>query len=405
MELLKGDCLKILKRLEDHSVDSLVTDPPAGIAFMNKSWDSDKGGRENWVRWMAEVMTEVRRVLKPGAHGLVWAIPRTSHWTAWALEEAGFEIRDRVSHLFGTGFPKSHNISKAIDKAAGAERVVLGKNPNWRPAKRHRAMFDKWQDSGKQAEMNITVPSTPEAQKWDGWGTALKPACEDWWLIRKPLGEKTVSKNVLKWGTGGLNLDGCRIGTQKRTNSPGSPTSASRKSRVEQGYRSDYGVGPGSPGGAVQGRFPSHVVFSHTPYCTDDQCDIECAVKRLDCQSGVAYPSGGVSRFFYCAKPSKKERNMGLEGLEVHRYGPGIGGGKDPNAPAVDKNHHPTVKSIALMSYLIRLITPPNGLVLDPFMGSGSTGFAAKKEGFDFIGIEMESDYFEIAKKRMEAAS
>jgi len=357
------DCSYQLQKLEENSIDSLVTDPPAGISFMGKEWDSDKGGRDNWVKWFSEIMRECLRVMKPGAHGLVWAIPRTSHWTATAIENAGFEVRDVVTHLFGSGFPKSLNVEKA---GAGAE--------------------------------------------WRGFGTALKPASEHWILVRKPCSEKTVAKNVVRWGTGALNIDGGR--TEGITS--GSGTAFKTNGTMGNFKEKRLGV-PNII--SNQGRFPANLIFSHSPYCSDTQCDIECAIKMLDEQSGLirtrngygvkgqtgggtgaAYQMtkcdasisrkvireeengvlAGASRFFYCAKVSGKERGEG--------------------------NNHPTVKAQKLMQYLIKLITPPNGTVLDPFMGSGSTGIAAKREGFKFIGIEKEKEYFEIAERRIEAS-
>lgn len=347
--LYRGDSAEILKTLEVDSVDALVTDPPAGISFMGKAWDDDKGGRDEWIKWMSEMMRECHRVMKPGAHGLVWSIPRTSHWTAFALEDAGFEVRDCITHLFGSGFPKSLNVAKA------------------------------------------------GATGWEGFGTALKPAAEFWWLVRKPLSEKTVAKNVLKYGTGALNIDGSRVPGKL----DGDPN---RFAKTDGGWA--VAKFDTAPLVRSEGRFPANLVFSHTPYCTDEMCDIECAIKMLDGQSGmlkngggnekckkgggfdrqspIANPtkfagdSGGASRFFYCAKISSSER------------------GAD--------NKHPTVKPKKLMGYLIKLVTPPGGIVLDPFMGSGSTGIAAKENGFEFIGIEREQEYFEIAKKRIEHA-
>jgi hypothetical protein len=370
-ELINGDCLEVLSFHDSNSVDALVTDPPAGISFMGKEWDHHKGGRDEWITWMSVIMRECLRVMKPGAMGLVWAIPRTSHWTATALENAGFEVRDVVTHLFGSGFPKSLDISKAINKAAGAER-----------------------------EPNETAPSTDAEKQWQGWGTALKPASEHWILVRKPCSEKTVAANVLKHGTGGINIDASRIEGKLE----GDPH---RFNKTDGGW----GVAKFNDAPVVrgEGRFPANLVLSHSPHCTDSQCDIECAVKMLDEQSGnlgksaggnsaaidkgiynkrtgdkkakLGVPcgfgdSGGASRFFYCAKISSSERG--------------------------DGNTHPTVKPKKLMSYLIRMITPPGGTVLDPFMGSGSTGIAAKECGFEFIGVEKEKEYFDIAEKRIK---
>lgn len=413
--LLYGDCLEILRGLDSACVDSLITDPPAGISFMGKAWDEDKGGRKQWIAWMSEVMTECLRVLKPGAHGLVWAIPRTSHWTATALEDAGFEIRDVVTHIFGSGFPKSMDISKAIDKQAGAEREVTGIKAVPGGFQRGTMNDDGW----KGAEQFETAPSTPEAKQWQGWGTALKPASEHWILVRKPTSEKTVAANVLRHGIGGINIDASRIGTEERTVQP-------TGTRIDKGEGRDlekFKVWQDKQQPKqVTGRFPANLVLSHNPDCVgafelEDfshpaECTPGCAVAALDAQgdalgagrsngngnktnnnsghqdayvggqlvkkiSGPMYnDKGSVSRFFYVAKASKKDK------------------GAD--------NSHPTVKSSTLMSYLIKLITPPEGVVLDPFMGSGSTGVAALKEGFEFIGIEKEPEYFSISEKRIQ---
>lgn len=449
MLLLQGDCLEQLKSLNDGCVDALITDPPAGISFMGKSWDEDKGGRKQWVAWMTEVMSECLRVLKPGAHGLVWAIPRTSHWTATALEDAGFEIRDVVTHIFGSGFPKSMDISKAIDKQAGAERSRYS-----RPA-----FGDKFSDdAGTTYGTAISnIPSTPEAKQWQGWGTALKPASEHWILVRKPTSEKTVAANVLKHGVGGINIDASRISAGADLKPVFSGAKVDKQAEFGEGTvygNSEKYESYVSP----LGRFPANLVLSHNPDCvevgvkkvkgtapsgpnhgraaslfnagqgnnqityaskdgtetvTAFECTPGCAVAALDAQSGILKSgallahhnraknslyggnsllesktintsvtetnSGGASRFFYCAKASKKDK------------------GAD--------NTHPTVKSSTLMSYLIKLITPPGGVVLDPFMGSGSTGVSARKDGFTFVGIEKEDEYFAIAKARIESAA
>jgi len=206
-----GDCLEAMRGLADGCVDAVVTDPPAGIFFMGRKWDSNRGGRGAWVAWLTEIMGEAFRVLKPGGHALVWALPRTSHWTAWALEDAGFEVRERIAHVFGTGFPKALDISKAIDKAAGAEREVVGQMKN--PASTNRVLTigrPEHSGSGWGDTPNITAPATPEAAQWEGWATALKPAVEDWWLCRKPL-IGTVAANVLAHGTGALNIAATRV--------------------------------------------------------------------------------------------------------------------------------------------------------------------------------------------------
>ncbi len=392
--IFNSECLSFLKSSKENSIDSLITDPPAGISFMGKDWDKDKGGRDQWIEWMSEIMTECLSVMKPGAHGLVWAIPRTSHWTATALENAGFEIRDVITHLFGSGFPKSLNISKAIDKAAGVEREVIGtKLEHNIKGSGINSRLHNSSGNRETIEIPVTVPSTPEAKQWDGFGTALKPASEHWILVRKPISEKTVAKNVLKWGTGGINIDECRIGYQSELdkNKSGRPGHEGKKSTAKLFSKKPHMHGKQNP----QGRFPANLVL-------DEQ-----AAEMLDEQSGfskggnrkqqvkkfrghgvgeniingkitapVDYSdSGGASRFFYIAKASKKDRGEG--------------------------NDHPTVKSTKLMEYLIKLITPPDGVVFDPFMGSGSTGVAAKSLGFGFVGIEADKDYFEIAERRL----
>jgi len=344
-----GDCLSVLRTLPDCSLDSLVTDPPAGIAFMGKAWDRDKGGRAEWVAWLTEVMRECLRVLKPGAHGLVWALPRTSHWTATALEDAGFEVRDVITHLFGTGFPKSLDVSKAIDAkellGSSTKQSVrrLNQGENYTP---HESvgtpgagkvgMFEYSMPSNgdaARAAAKAIEPQTDAARQWQGWGTALKPAAEFWWLVRKPLAAKTVAANVLEYGTGAINVDGCRVGTAKRH--PGNYVDGVTGGRTT----GLYGATDRADFDANQGRFPANVVLSHSPGC-DEACAPDCAVRMLDEQSGNLkgpgntrdafgtaiygssvktraqigvnnYPGeqGGASRFFYCAKASRSDRN------------------------------------------------------------------------------------------------
>lgn len=399
---------------------------------MGKSWDDDKGGRKQWIAWMSEVMSECMRVMKPGAHGLVWAIPRTSHWTATALEDAGFEIRDVVTHLFGSGFPKSLDISKAMDKAAGAEREAKPLiDPNG------RVYHQKEQSMGEfnacKVRQNFPNAVTDLAKEWQGWGTALKPASEHWILVRKPISEKTVAKNVEKWGVGGLNIDGCRIETDELKNK------VYNNSGKDLSWGGTYGKG--TVQGNHIGRFPANLVLSHSPLCTEDACDMfECPVKQLDEQSGTLKSgshtnittrknngnsmgkptgvrglrhgdSGGASRFFYVAKPSRREKNAGTDMSQAKAIGarPKSGDmtGKFPDHDQRERvgNFHPTVKPIKLMRYLIRMITPKGGVVLDPFTGSGTTGVAALQEGMRFLGVEREADYVAIAEKRIEAVS
>ena len=248
MKFINGDCLEKLRELPDNSVDAIVTDPPAGIGFMNKEWDSDKGGRDAWMAWMTEVFTEAKRVLKAGGHCLVWAIPRTSHWTAMACENAGFEVRDCVYHIQSQGFPKSLNISKAIDKKFGAERQRIP-NPL---AKQQTAQHNTAGLNDKNAVDTIApIPATDLAKTYDGYGTQLKPAVECWWLLRKPL-EGSIVDNVLKHGTGGINIDKSRIGTVTKTNSHKKDTASNNQ----------YTIGLGEVKTEVKdyGRFPANLI-------------------------------------------------------------------------------------------------------------------------------------------------
>lgn len=403
-QVFNGDCLEILKQLESNSLDSIVTDPPAGISFMGKAWDDDKGGSKEWITWLTNVMKECLRVLKPGAHGLVWAIPRTSHWTATALEDAGFEIRDVVTHLFGSGFPKSMNISIAIDKQAGVMEsrgralVTAGKGER----------KDLQENKGNWTEPNEHDGITSEAKKWQGWGTALKPASEHWILVRKPCSEKTVAANVLEHGVGGINIDASRIGyvseADKRLETRGVHVGKAYQHVAGNAFKKEVNrVAEVNH----QGRFPANLLFSHNPDC-EDKCTEGCAVAMLDAQSGHLHApgssgggktfgsktdqlavmsktpsfkdSGGASRFFYCAKPSKTEKN----------------------AVAPRSNFHPTVKPIKLMQYLINMITPPDGIILDCFGGSGTTLVAAHLKGFKSILIEQSTEYCDIILARAE---
>lgn len=628
MNLILGDCLEKLKELETDAVDAVVCDPPAGISFMGKDWDADKGGKDKWIEWFASVFLETRRVLKPGGHALVWAIPRTSHWTATALENAGFEIRDCIYHLHGVGFPKSRNISKELEPVSCqclkdvvkyhheenlsdmSQRVgtknKISKDPKQNLFEEVRGSVDtkkqslsfeappemqsvqdgfhaKEQNNTEQSEVlwpemlrdmekqkpkdkssyekdsktrekgldsekrrvlskkdvgrkesslegrgNIqekqrelhrpeictmskgtsdngeerrlhngtqidngetpkesiienrsSAPQRPQHKEQsnressiipdqssaqtcgrcgkpviqEGLGSALKPAVECWWLCRNPLSEKTIAQNVLKHGTGGINIDDCRIKAldsqlaEKYDSVKKAPPRDNKVFGKDIRARSEGRIEPHS-----QGRWPANLVLSHSDGCVllgtkkvegysinrfDDgakpfgngaghaftsekqadetveqwDCVSDCPIKTLDEQSGHLvgagnkigtvkkassffgekrnrinnkYDTGGcASRFFYCAKPSKAERNEGCE----------------------EGNDHPTVKATELMRYLCRMITPPKGTVLDPFMGSGSTGLACHEEYFDFIGIEKEPEYFEIAKARIADAT
>jgi DNA modification methylase len=563
--VIHGDALKELSLLLDNSIDAIVCDPPSAINFMGKEWDSDRGGRTMWVAWLAGIMTEARRVLKPGGFAVVWALPRTSHWTAWALEDAGFEIREKLYHIFGSGFPKSLDVSKALDKMAGAEREIIGSR-----------MFNditghNYNDPRAMPDTKLvhyTKSATDEAKHWQGYGTATKPAAEEWILCRKPLSEKNVAANVLKWGTGAINIDGCRVGWE-----PGGMDGQERKSDRPGPHPRHWGQGKSVPQDYTPnttGRWPANVLLSHSIWCqpigtkrvrgdghktiepivhngtgffgNDEpgattrryngpdgledvqawQCVDGCPVKELDSQSGQsksssrarhnnphtpnAYSSfnehrtthghddsGGASRFFpnfqgqqdelqdeieqwecvdgcpvkeldsqsgqskstkrpptgrddrgipgftirrndtterghddtggasryfttflYTSKASRSERNAGCQALPaeigfnknssqvIQRLDPDTGEitYSDYN-PQPQRNFHPTVKPVKLMQWLVRLITPHDGIVLDMFGGSGTTALAALAEGKRFILIEEYQPYVDIARARI----
>ncbi len=487
--LIRGDSLIELAKLEPNSVDAVVTDPPYGLSFMGKKWDYDVPSVELW--------REVFRVMKPGAHLLSFGGTRTYHRMVVAIEDAGFEIRDQVMWIYGSGFPKSHDVSKGIDKAAGKIRPRV---------------------AGGQGGVNKILGSrkpgeaiSGEAIEWQGWGTALKPANEPIVLARKPISEKTVAANVLRWGVGALNVDACRIGTQsasktawesepnhsslpvdlvgetaKRgtsatvgsiaTKRAGQTSSAKGNAIRAATSKMDMSCSHGSSRAArniSQTEFSdlntesfgkntsakSHADTSFTTKtktgkttglktsnsCPDTRTQIttsentrlaqsatpsmqsahapsgrwpsnclfdESAAEMLDAQSWPHFCNGvGASRFFYVAKASKRERNAGLEQVAPTKSQGARPNSADPSGKFPDHDHrerggnnHPTVKPIKLMEYLCRLITPPGGVILDPFMGSGSTGIAAKRLGFQFIGIEMNEEYIEIAKRRVEHA-
>lgn len=421
--LILGDCLTVMRTMDANSVSAIVTDPPAGISFMNAEWDHHKGGRQQWIAWMTEVMQEALRVIKPGGHGFVWALPRTSHWTATAIEDAGWDVRDIVTHITASGFPKSQ--------------------------------------------------------------ASLKPASEHWILCRKPISESNVAANVARWGTGNLQIDASRIGTD----------STIATHRAEMGYGGGN-LAPEYTTGNASGRWPANVTFEHVSPDADGNggceaigtrrvkgshdttgvwsngkrpsgfamggavtqgyaaadgteeivafaCVPGCAVAELDRQAtgtraskasgnhvrhntpeGVnkdhsygrsteawqtqGYTDAGASRFFFVAKPSRAERERGLTGMPT-QFRATLSGESTPRTArdgkqrngAVRANIHPTVKSIALMRHLLTLVVPPNGTVLDPFAGSGSTIVAAIELGMDWIGVEQSPEYHAIAAARI----
>ena len=374
-QLLLGDCLDRLKELPDNSVDSVVTDAPYGLSFMGKKWDYDVPSVEIWK--------ECFRVLKPGGHLLCFGGSRTYHRLAVNVEDAGFEIRDQIQWIYGSGFPKSHNIGKAVDKKLGNDREVVGvsNNINFDNRKKGDTSFydSAWSSSGiSRKDVEITKGNSP----YEGWGTALKPAHEPIVMARKPLSEKTIVDNVLEWGTGGINIDESRIPFQ----SDYDMKSATPGSLNATGEHSMFGLKSGNPLNQ-EGRFPANIILS------------EKAAENLD------QHQKDTSRYFYVVKPSKKEKEFGMMGEDkvLNRVNSG-GIENDPKwAPTVRKNNHPTVKPIKLMEYLIKMVTPVGGTTLDPFMGSGTTGIAALTNGFNFIGIEMGEEYMDIAKQRIEA--
>ena len=399
-KLICGDSIEELKQFPDNHFDSIVTDPPYELGFMGKSWDS------TGIAYNEELWSQCFRVLKPGGHLIAFSGSRTYHRMAVAIENSKFEIRDQIIWMYGQGFPKSLDISKAIDKKFGAEREVIGKG-NIRGS---NGVFDGNNNAGKYGfkcgeEVNITAPSTEEAKQWDGWGTALKPAHEPMVLARKPLSEKTVAENVLKWGVGGLNIDGCRVGylnqedkekalkgdAFKRTNNDDKEWSRpwmkdeekvkdlnkQAKERAEQGRFPANIIHDGSE--EVVSVFPDSKGKGHVPKSTINSNSIFGTNKIENQEEKYFEDSGSASRFFYCAKASKKDRNSG----EL-------------------SNNHPTVKPTDLMAYLCRLVTPPNGLILDPFNGSGSTCKAAVRENFNYVGIDLSQEYLDISKARID---
>ena len=450
IRLHNHDCLEVLKMMieDEVFVDSIVTDPPYHLTstvdrfgkegsaapkdkdglynridrgFMGQEWD---GGD---IAFRKETWELCFKVLKPGGHLLAFSGSRTYHRMAVAIEDAGFDIRDQIMWLYGSGFPKSHNIGKAVDKKLGNERKKTGEtkthsNKGMPQAEKRTAIGAG--AFGQEVEEDITVGTS----EWEGWGTALKPAHEPLVLARKPLSEKSVVDNVLKHRTGGINIDECRVegndakypdtnpdfrdqGRQSKENmgidklSFGQTENVKRKkvvrkSRDENSVWTDDNSGMKAEGSEYadadpRGRFPSNIMH-----------DGSDSIKEL---------FEDKSRYFYCAKTSKAERNQGLNNFPIKQTQGGGGGigdyeddvnsasGKFGSEKAPSKNVHPTVKPIKLMKYLCRLITPKGGTVLDPFMGSGSTGMAAKEENFDFVGIEKQKEYFNIASARIES--
>jgi site-specific DNA-methyltransferase (adenine-specific) len=442
-----GSNLDVLPTLPDNSVDAIVTDPPYELGFMGKSWDS------SGIAYSVELWQECLRVLKPGGHLLAFGGSRTWHRIAVAIEDAGFDVRDSIAWLYGSGFPKSYNIAKGIEgqlvhgsaswnkwhKLNGTLSEATGQGANGL-VKSNAAQGNRPTEYASHGSLELE-PTTDEAKKWQGWGTALKPAFEPIVVARKPL-VGTVAANVLLWGVGGLNIDGSRIGT-----------GTGETKTVE--YPDIRGGNYGQDGEAYadratvkrevkdQGRWPANIILDeHTAGLLDQQSGVSTSLshnrpqatkwgfgvhqdnsKQYDYETGqTGYgDTGGASRFFYVAKASKKDRNEGLEDLpEIQTTGGGgltaelnedgflrtdSAGGKFGSVKAAKQNFHPTVKPTALMEYLVKLVTPPGGTVLDPFTGSGSTGKAALLNGFKFIGIELTADYLPIIEGRLKHAA
>lgn len=396
MSVINMECKQGMQvMIADNSIDAIVTDPPYGLSkqpkmeevlkhwlagddynatgsgFMGKTWDSFVPGPSIWK--------EAYRCLKPGAWAVVFAGSRTQDLMALSLRLAGFEIMDTGMWLYGSGFPKSLDISKAIDKTLGAEREIIGKSSNGIAGGSGEFTTGNSNTCGFKSEFNITKPATDQAKQWQGWGTALKPAYEPFILARKPL-DGTYANNVLKYGVGGLNIDGCRVA--------GVPESTRFNPKIHKhdGWRMNETGEQCAINASPLGRFPANIIH--------DGLDETWA------------------KYFYCAKVSKKDRDEGLEDLSITSACEMTGGreeGSDGlNSPRAgagrttgSRNIHPTVKPTDLMRYLCRIVTPPEGLILDPFSGSGSTGKAAVLEGFNFIGFEMDEKYCEIANTRI----
>jgi DNA modification methylase len=377
-----GDCRDVMRAMESNSIDSIVTDPPYGLAFMGKEWDHGVPGVEFW--------TEALRVAKPGAHLLAFGGTRMYHRLTCAIEDAGWEIRDCIMWVYGSGFPKSLDVSKAIDKAAGAEREVV-RESNTKNQKKSVSLKASKAHPEYGDRIPITAPATPDAAKWQGWGTALKPAWEPIIVARKPL-SGTVAANVLEYGTGGINVDGCRVGRDAGDASGWSASgSKAGENRAMSGANYDR-----EPKPDASGRWPANVIHDGSDEVVElfpetksgkmgpwNNRTTDGSPNGIYHKFDVEHPlgetyghSGSAARFFYCAKASKVDRGEG--------------------------NHHPTVKPTDLMRYLCRLVTPPGGTVFDPFTGSGSTGKAAILEGFNFTGCDLSEEYVAIARARCE---
>ena len=432
--ILHGDCINKIKELDDISIDAIVTDPPYELGFMGKKWDA------SGIAYNVELWKECLRVLKPGGHLLAFGGTRTYHRMACAIEDAGFEIRDMLEWIYASGFPKSHNIGKAVDKLQGNERkdyyanIAYPDSDCWGvPNNNKGSKTTFWQKDGDELHKGGKIKRSKGTSEWEGWGTALKPAHEPIVLARKPLQEKTIVENCIKHGTGALDIDGCRIPinaeqeTDKRIDGKDSQKGASGNpfdSGNNEGDISTY---------KPQGRFPANLLVTDDAL-NDGKISKSTGgsgetsrnwkgeghtISRKPQATGGFGDSGSKSRYFDIdvwgekhgliqnPKASKSERNAGCEGLEEKLSGTNakgyVGDGIHDLKPrmVMNKNTHPTVKPLHLMSWLVRLVSKKGDTVLDPFMGSGTTGVACKQLDRNFIGIELNEEYIVIAEKRI----
>lgn len=419
-KIYQGSMLELLEVIDPNTIDSVVTDPPYELNFMNKGWD------RSGIAFQKETWDKCYQALKPGGYLLAFGGSRTFHRIAVAIEDAGFEIRDVIMWVYAQGFPKSLDVSKAIDKSMGAEREVVGKQ--YRSEGRS---FAEGQSGFAKGEVDITVPSTDEAKQWKGWGTALKPAYEPIIVARKPL-KGTVAQNVIKYGVGAINIDECRVGDEPFEITDGD---------YDNGNNVAFGNIKRAPK-KYNGRFPANFIHDGSDEVTSKFPSTEAggSLTKEYQDNAPLYgdygmkptfdsygDNGNASRFFYTAKASKKDRDEGLKLFETKLFGQSGGAQKaleNGEETYIQENHiglnkikerkniHPTVKPCELMQYLVRLVTPKGGTILDPFMGSGSTGKATmfenreRQANYKFIGIDLDLDnqYCEIANARIDYA-
>lgn len=433
-KIINGNCLAELELIEKNSIDSIITDPPYELGFMGKSWDS------SGIAFQSDTWKKCFDVLKSGGYLLAFGGSRTYHRIACAIEDAGFEIRDTIMWLYGSGFPKSLNIGLAIDKKNGIDnRTGIIKNDG-NATNSGSGCYNC--NNGKDNSMKREYEERIAQNKWKGWGTCLKPAFEPIIVARKPF-KGTLVDNIIKYGVGGLNIDECRVESNKEDINKLNKQwdrewNTSYKSYAENVGGSagfDYSKARAENKGLI-GRFPANLILTYDETDYDDVCggfpntksakngirqsdgeNVNCYGKGIGIKAGMNNgeygDSGSASRYFYCAKASKKDRDEGLDEFENKKFysnlntkngtGERLDGGKTP----IRKNIHPTVKPTELMQYLIKLVTPKNGIILDPFMGSGSTGKAVMYENkernanYKFIGIELDAEYCDIANARI----